>query len=361
MELSCSLLTGFFLWLFVYHWRRKSIARMRRLAGNHVFTAGSTVTRTLRWTFFVYLSLVLLVQLGDAILFPRLAQLTLSSDFGLAVLFAAVLMLGIPRTRNTAIEIRERGVLFGVGVNFRSREGLQFVPWNQIAACQWVPKRFGGIARFDGTHNFLTIGQDAVPPEQKTGVTAAMGRFVPVYDQDSAPLAKPDEEHRDAISVSWCDLDGPRFQFDLQTMLLLVVVVACAANLFALRYRSPHHQAVVRLEAFNPRIHYFKQEVRSLDFSACANKPTDDDLACLEPLSELEYLDLAGSPITDAGLVHLKRLKNLRHVTLANTFVTLQAMKDLQRDMPGLSVGAIRYPPVPNPIVVPSHKGQQHP
>jgi hypothetical protein len=357
LELLCALLTGLFLWLLIYHWRWKSLARMRQVAGNHIFTAKSTVTRTLRWTFFTFVSLAFLAQLIEAVSRPHLV---LGSEFSLAGLFALLLLLGIPRTPNIALEVRDRGVLFGVGVNYRSREGLQLTPWSQISLCQWVPKPLAALSRFEGAPNCLTVGRDAILPDQKADVTAALGRFVPVYDQDGALLAEPDEP-RHGATVSWRDLDGPRFQFDLQTMLLLVVVVASAASLFGVHYRSPYYQAIRKIEAFGPSMFSFNDEVRGLDFSACVNKPTDDDLVYLEPLTELQHLDLAGSPITDAGLVHLRRLDSLRYVTLANTFVTPQAMKDLQEAMPGLSVGAIRNPPVPNPVAVPSPKDKRHP
>ena len=66
---------------------------MRRLAGNHVFTAGSTIRRTLRWTFFIYLSFVLLCNVAG-VLFNAHVNFDLGSQFGVAILFAVVLMLG---------------------------------------------------------------------------------------------------------------------------------------------------------------------------------------------------------------------------------------------------------------------------
>ncbi len=206
--------------------------------------------------------------------------------------------------------------------------------------------------RFDGTQGYLTIGQDAVPAEQKAGLTTAMGRFVPVYDHDGVLLAKPDEERRDTALMSWRNIEGPRFQFDLQTMLLFVVVAACIANLFGLRYRSSDYQAVVRLEAFDPKINYVNDEVWRLDFSGCVDKPTDDDLVYLEPLSEVVILNLEGAPITDAGLMHLKGLKKLNWVNLARTDVSERGMAQLRRALPKASIAKYittrsSTPPVP--------------
>ena len=118
-------------------------------------------------------------------------------------------------------------------------------------------------------------------------------------------------------------------------MLLLVVVVACFANLVGLRYRSPRYRAIAKLEAFDAAIVYINNDVWRVDFSWCMKKPTDDDLVCLEPLSELVDLDLAGAPITDAGLEHLKGLKKLRNLNLANTGVTDKGIEDLRRALPG--------------------------
>jgi hypothetical protein len=118
----------------------------------------------------------------------------------------------------------------------------------------------------------------------------------------------------------------------------------------------------MKLGAFSPRIEYHGYDhVQELDFAGCVNKPTDDDLVCLEPLSELKYLDLAGAPITDAGLAHLKGLKNLRHVNLANTGVTEKGIEDLRRALPDASIGKrVQWiPPGAVPIAPAPPKGKR--
>jgi hypothetical protein len=121
--------------------------------------------------------------------------------------------------------------------------------------------------------------------------------------------------------------------------LLLAVVLACFAGMFGLYYSSPHYRAIAKLEAFGPRIHFFKDDVWSLDFSSCTTKPTDDDLVNLEPIKELVDLDLSGCPITDAGLEHLKGLEKLHIVNLADSGVTSKGMEDLRRALPKASIG----------------------
>jgi hypothetical protein len=55
-------------------------------------------------------------------------------------------------------------------------------------------------------------------------------------------------------------------------------------------------------------------------------------------------------------LAHLKGLKNLDSVMLANTGVTSKGMKDLKLALPNVGIGAVRYPS-PAVIVAPSAKG----
>jgi hypothetical protein len=353
MELLCSLLTGFSLWLLVFHWRRRAIGRVRQLAGELVCMAASTRSRRLRWGFFIYF----LVILGCGIIGVLTGRpFDLGDQFRFAFFFAVVLMLGIPAARNTALEVRERGVMCWKLDNRVAMGGLYFVPWNQVATCQWVRKGFGAVSRFDDARNCLTIALDGIRPEQKAAVTAAVGQFVVVYDHDGTRLAEPDKEHLNAKWISWRSLDPPRFQFDLQTMLLVVVVVACAAGLCSIRYRNPHYQALLRVEAFSPRIDYshnFKMrdsgedDVSGLDFSACERKPSDDDLASLEPLVELRRLDLTGCPITDSGLVHLKKLRELESLDLAGTGVTTEGIIDLGQSLPHVGIHRSYLAPAP--------------
>ena len=119
----------------------------------------------------------------------------------------------------------------------------------------------------------------------------------------------------------------------------------------------------MKLEAFDPKIDYYgRDDIYELDFSSCANKPTDDDLVYLEPLSELAILDLSGAPITDAGLAHLKGLKNLRHLNLTNTGVTDRGMADLRRALPDANIGkqVLWVPPNLVPLAPTPPKGKTH-
>jgi hypothetical protein len=336
MQLLCSLLTGFFIWLFVFQWKCKSIERLRAIAGNVVYSAKSDRSNGWRWVLFAFFLFGLISNVVTAL--PR-SYIPLGSQFGLAVLFSLVLMVGMPVGMDNVLNVCEQGFLCGECGISRSLGRLLFVPWNQIGKCRWAPFGFGQIAHVNNIDNSLIIAEDGFAHGNRADLTAAIGRFVSVYDETGGLLAKPETEP-DPIKPPWQSLEGARSRFDQQAKLPLGIVVACIAGIFGLHYYNPHYQAIAKLEAFGPRIDYARDDdVWSLDFSSCTNKPTDDDLVNLEPLRELIDLNLSGCPITDAGLEHLKGLQKLHIVNLANTDVTSKGMEDLRRALPITSIG----------------------
>ena len=61
-----------------------------------------------------------------------------------------------------------------------------------------------------------------------------------------------------------------------------------------------------------------------------AQQVTDDQLACLGALADLESLNLHGASVTDAGLVHLTELKNLHTLTLHGRSITDEGLAHLK-------------------------------
>lgn len=62
---------------------------------------------------------------------------------------------------------------------------------------------------------------------------------------------------------------------------------------------------------------------------------TDDDLVDLAPLTKLQRLSLRGMPITDEGIKHLQRFRQLKYLDLREAKVTQAAAAALQRELPG--------------------------
>lgn len=67
-------------------------------------------------------------------------------------------------------------------------------------------------------------------------------------------------------------------------------------------------------------------------------KVTDTGLSQLKSLTNLEYLNLYGTGITDAGLANLSSLKHLKQVYLWQTKVTEQGIATLKKAMPTLEI-----------------------
>jgi hypothetical protein len=67
---------------------------------------------------------------------------------------------------------------------------------------------------------------------------------------------------------------------------------------------------------------------------------TDAGLAHLTGLTGLQHINLNFTPVTDAGLMHLKGLTGLREleIELGNIHVTEEGVAELQRALPGLVV-----------------------
>ena len=65
---------------------------------------------------------------------------------------------------------------------------------------------------------------------------------------------------------------------------------------------------------------------------------TDDGLAKLVHLQQLEELWLLDTAVTDAGVEHLAKLKNLRELDLILTQVTPQGVERLRTALPNCKV-----------------------
>lgn len=65
---------------------------------------------------------------------------------------------------------------------------------------------------------------------------------------------------------------------------------------------------------------------------------SDDDLTCLAGLPHLRTLILTSTPLTDAGLEHLRDLEQLTFVDLRFTHVTPAGVKRLRRWLPAAKI-----------------------
>jgi hypothetical protein len=321
-------LTALFYCLLLEYWLRDTYARARREAGP--LLCEIVLRRSLLYYF---------PAIGAAL--PGLMVLWFHSvapgdrEIGSGEVFiwtlCGVSLLFVP-WRSPRMEIRQNAIVV-------RRPHLLLIPWNEVASCYWMPTP-GKLCIRRGKYDVkLRVALDEV-----TSATEVLSEHVEVRDAHGVRLASP------TFNIDGSVRTGPRaehrevifsaFQFDLRTMFLLSIAVAAAAGWFGISFRSGKHQeqVVARLSAFAPQVHWVGYDVFRLDFSKSAKKPADGDLALLSEFPELHTLDLAGSPITDAGLRHLYALTTLRSISLVDTQVTKKGVDDLKRALPKVYV-----------------------
>jgi hypothetical protein len=333
MELSCALLTGFFWWLFLYHWHHSKLARARDVAGPLLIEirAPESVVRKARWQCRFYFArfLPLLVVWW---IFSALSDKSLPLDFLVAVLTCALLHTVFPPYRTDAsLELRAKGVLRREQIEDGRPLELTFTPWEEISQCNW----YGRMPEYCLHTKHLALETAGLLPDEIAAVTAVAGRFVPVYDSKGKPLAEPESRKTRTEADSRTESGGSlKFQFDLKSLFLLTLVVSCAASCWGIHSRRPRPQEILaaKLSKFHPQIHCHGDDVYRVDFTTCAVKPGDDDLKRLQEL-ELTVLDLDGSPISDAGLQYLYEIRTLREVSLLNTKVTQTGVEELKQHL----------------------------
>lgn len=337
MEMFCALLTGVFLWVFSYHWHYGAMARARELAGPlliEVKAAGNVRRKTRNARLLAAGSIVLANGLVGYFVFGSHMRTIFCDAFVVLTVFAFLKEM-IPTYRNDApLELCERGVIRR-RQSYESRAGtLAFTPWEKITGVQWYDK----LPMYYVHTKHLLLEKAVLSAEECEAVTNVAERFAPVYDTNGERIAGPTGEAGGAAARE--QVGELRFQFSLQSVLLLMVVVSCAASCYGIHDRAlrPQREALAKLQAFHPAVHYRFDEVWLIDFSASATKLRDGDLASLKGLESLEWLTIDGSPITDTGLRHLYSMTWLKYLSLRNTGVTKQGVEELRRRLPGVQV-----------------------
>jgi hypothetical protein len=75
-----------------------------------------------------------------------------------------------------------------------------------------------------------------------------------------------------------------------------------------------------------------------LNLELAGSSVTDADLIHLKDLQELRTIGLTGTAISDAGLVHLEKLESLRWIWLPKKTVTKEGAARLKASRPGITV-----------------------
>jgi hypothetical protein len=131
------------------------------------------------------------------------------------------------------------------------------------------------------------------------------------------------------------------FHFRWRVLLVVPLAVALLAAYFIPRQRA-QHQAIASLKEMNAQVRtqpvlvpglraLMGDEYAEEIIEVYLRNPQleDEQLSVLAGIKSLQKLELAGSSVTSAGLVHLRRLTNLYTLHLADTRVSDEGMKHL--------------------------------
>jgi Leucine-rich repeat (LRR) protein len=139
------------------------------------------------------------------------------------------------------------------------------------------------------------------------------------------------------------------FHFRWRILLLIPLAVVILIAYFVPRQRA-QHEAIVALKELNAALRTqpvlvpgigalmgeeYAEEVTEVYLRSPDVK--DEDLSVLAGINSLQKLELAGSPITSAGMVHLRGLTNLYTLHLADTNISDEGMHHLSR-LRGLAI-----------------------
>jgi hypothetical protein len=330
VEILAALLTAVTYWLFWFVALKGRRARLRDRAGS-LLCDKRRCCRRWYWT----LALAIIIP---ALVFSRPAMLVylsikLNDSFLLHGVFSWNSPMFIRQWLLTILYVPFLFFLFPQWLEFRERAALvcqgpltYLLRWTRVMNCKMsdVPGRLQIRLRAAKYEIDLSGGE-------AESVLAALASVVETRDR-SGDLVHPEIQAQRQELAAKNPIPPWRFQFDLRTMLLFVLFASAAMSWYGVRYHRDEAEraALARLDPFKPSV-MGQPYMLWIDFSSSPVKPGDDDLALLSDLARLDDLGLAGSPITDAGLVHLERLKFLHDLDLSHTAVSDAGLEHLEK------------------------------
>ena len=307
MELFLALLTGVLTGLLVGHFNRIGRRRVRERAGK-LLCRVRLQRPTMAQMFCVLFATILMGIMVHMFVKGRVYTYYAPFILGwLGLLITLIVAFGLASTRD--LEIWEYGCLLP--------RSFCLLTWHRMRYVKWMKPR--GRICFMGRLVRSTLSIDVA---QMAAVTKILFSRVELLDQEG-DVMNPEMEY--AYERSLLPKGGQfPFQFDLRSLMLLVVVAAVASSWAGVHVQAQRREeAVLRyLEPFDPVVRRRGDRVYKLDFSNSTTKPTDEAMSRIAELRYLEVLDLTESPVTDAGLVHLENLKNLRCLTITHNRAT---------------------------------------
>jgi hypothetical protein len=133
-----------------------------------------------------------------------------------------------------------------------------------------------------------------------------------------------------------------KFQFTIRTLLVGAVLVSLPLSwLSFMRARIQQQQELlVPIKQLNPIPKWGAGYVTVLHFPDFSYfSPDDDALPHIARFTKLRSLSLRGRPgVTDAGLVHISKLKDLGYLSIKGTRISPEGVEELKRALPDCNI-----------------------
>jgi hypothetical protein len=151
-----------------------------------------------------------------------------------------------------------------------------------------------------------------------------------------------------------------RFQFSLKGLFIAVTVIAVIFGVWALSPGERQRRAVQRVQRLGGSVKYETPELVESPFlfselvlRACLpsdyfdpviavnlfdTPARDTDMQSLGTLTDIQVLALNETEVTDNGLLHLHRNKNLKLLFIGNTKITAQGIAEFKKAVPNCDV-----------------------
>ena len=329
MELFAAVLTGVLLALFLWHVTIGAHAKAREKAGKllgKISRRRPTGLQIIAWG--VAAVELVLIAYGVA----THDQTPFLASYGA---YVALWIVIVAHVSSRDLELREHGVILS------GNRASPLVPWSQVRYCKWFDSHGRFFIQLSSRN--ITFKTD---PAQADAVAEVLLPRVELRDETGKVL-NPD---RKPVGPDVPDVREPRrYQFDLRTLLLFMIVAGSAFAWLGIHLRAGWQEDVVlaEYEKCKPSIGRSGNHVDELNFSATAMCLSDADLVRLKGLRHLRRLDLTYTPITDAGLVHLEPLKQLEFIFLRGPLVTADGVRKLQQALPKTRIVYIEVPSSP--------------
>jgi hypothetical protein len=318
MELFYAILTGVFLWLFFLSYIESLRNGIREDAGKLIVNVSysnpthlqkSKILYFIALIFFIYVIVSASNREG-----PSIGGLCFSSIVMMTWLLLNYLTILIRGINERGLQLWERGIVYTKENDQYHR--YHFIHWANLQYCKWVLSESKLIvqSRRDALDFYIAANQSET-------VIETIGRYVEIRDHNDKVLAAPANVQKEN-SPTTPKQKRSIFQFDLRTLMLLMLMAASGFSWYGIRDRHEQFnvkQLAILLEKHPDVVYELRGiEFHKLDYGKCRKPASDNDLIDLQNLLQLQYLLLEDAPISDAGLIHLESLTKLKNLKLGS-------------------------------------------